>query len=423
MQELYKKSHRILQRGKDFDNEANDINHDFLSLMCSENLPPLGSEFPVALEAKAFSFDMSHGPYSIDFSKNGRFALFSGHKGHLSALDMNRQSLLFDVVIEDQIQDAKWLHNESLFAVAQSKYTYIYDRAGTEIHRLKKHSDPHRLEFLNNHFLLASLSHGAMLRYLDISTGRLISEIHTKSGSDKSMCQNFQNGLINVGHANGTITLWSPVVQDPLAKIFCHKGPVGAISCSFDGNVLATSGNDGQLKLWDLRNYSRELVLHSEACIGSLSFSQSGMLSYSAGSRVKVWKNFEEKAKPIATFYSSSASFVKFCPYEDILAIGHRDRISTHIVSGSGMASYDSFVANPFSTSKQRQESEIKALLDKLPPESIKIQSENYKPLQLSKASRIKTSRKRYLKNRFNVVDSDASANAHPKNTLLNRFY
>jgi U3 small nucleolar RNA-associated protein 7 len=39
----------------------------------------------------------------------------------------------------------------------------------------------------------------------------------------------------------------------PLVKMLCHEGPVRSIACDKLGQYMATSGNDGHVKVWDLR--------------------------------------------------------------------------------------------------------------------------------------------------------------------------
>src|SRR5882762_6493811 len=50
-----------------------------------------------------------------------------------------------------------FLQDHSHYAVAQKKYVFIYDRDGVELHKLKAHVEPTRLEFLPFHWLLATV--------------------------------------------------------------------------------------------------------------------------------------------------------------------------------------------------------------------------------------------------------------------------
>lgn len=55
-----------------------------------------------------------------------------------------------------------------------------------------------------------------------------------------------------------------------------------------------------------------------------------------------------------------------FCPFEDFLGVGTARGWESIAVPGSGEPNIDSWVANPYSSRTQDQESEIKQLLDKV---------------------------------------------------------
>jgi U3 small nucleolar RNA-associated protein 7 len=90
---------------------------------------------------------------------------------------------------------------------------------------------------------------------------------------------------------------------------------------------------------------------------------------------VHVWKDALSQKQKAAYMHhrldGSAISTLRFCPYEDVLAIGHAGGLSTILVPGAGEPNFDSFVANPYQTAKARQEEEVHRLLDRLQPDMI----------------------------------------------------
>lgn len=73
------------------------------------------------------------------------------------------------------------------------------------------------------------------LQYLDVSVGKEVAAICTKSGRLDVMCQNPHNAIIHLGHHNGTVTLWSPNQKEALVKMLCHQGGVRSVAVDKTG--------------------------------------------------------------------------------------------------------------------------------------------------------------------------------------------
>lgn len=325
---------------------------------------------------KMFDLQMNQfGPYTMDFTRNGRHCLLGGRKGHVASFEWEKFNLTNELHLRETVRDIKFLHDETMFAAAQKKYVYIYDNTGIELHCLRNQLDVNCLEFLPYHFLLACAGKSGFLKYTDTSTGQNVVELKPRLGEVKVMRQNPRNAILHLGHNNGTVTLWSPNVTTPLVKMLCHKAPVLACDVSIDGNHMVTSGLDGQVKVWDIRMYKEVHSYFTVKPASTISISDMGLLGLGYGSHVTVWKDaIKTKAQSPylrEEFPGKSIKKIRFVPFEDMLAVSHSDGFANLVIPGAGEPNFDTFEANPFQTLKQRREKTVVSLLEKLQPDMI----------------------------------------------------
>lgn len=234
-----------------------------------------------------------------------------------------------------------------------------------------------RLRFLKNHFLLASVNESGQLHYQDVTDGNMVASIRTGKGRTRVMEVNPYNGVVALGHSFGSVTMWKPTSQAPLVQMQCHPGPLSSVAFHPNGHLMATSGEDHKIKIWDLRKFGEIQTIH-RVHTRTMSFSQKGLLAAGTGSLVHVLGDSTSGSSHNYSRYMSHSIVkgykvekVMFRPYEDVLGIGHSMGWSSILIPGAGEPNFDSWVANPFETSKQRREKEVHSLLDKLPPETI----------------------------------------------------
>ncbi|KAI0124955.1 BING4CT domain-containing protein [Xylariales sp. AK1849] len=327
---------------------------------------------------KRFELKLAQGPYVFEWSRTGRELLLGGRKGHVATMDWRSGKLGCELQLNETVRDVQWLHNNQLFAVSQKERVYIYDRNGVEIHCLKQLREVSHIEYLPYHFLLATASLSGFLKWFDVSTGQIVTETPTKLGPPVSLTQNKYNAILHVGQQNGTVTLWSPNSTEPLVKLLAHKGPVLSVACDREGRYMVSAGNDRKMSIWDLRMYKEVNNYYTRTPASSLSISDQNLTAVGWGTSVTVWKDLflknradqEKVQSPYLNWGQEGKAIerVRWCPFEDLLGAGHDEGFSSVLVPGAGLANFDALEITPFETVRQRQESEVKGLLNKLQP-------------------------------------------------------
>ena len=180
----------------------------------------------------------------------------------------------------------------------------------------------------------------------------------------------------------------------PLVKILCHRGPVRSVAMDTGGHYMVTSGMDAQLKVWDVRTFKPVHAYYTPRPAAGVAVSQRGLLALGAGREVQVWQDalrVKQRAPYLQHRLAGEVGHtLQFCPFEDVLAVGHDCGVSSLLVpgqqvgggvqgawydlavllcacAGAGEPNYDALEANPYQTKRQRQESEVKQLLEKVP--------------------------------------------------------
>lgn len=335
-------------------------------------------------------------PYFVNYTRNGRNLIIGGRKGHVATFNCQTMNIGTELQLQEDVHDVTYLHNETMFAVAQKRCAYIYDRDGVEIHCMRAHERPLKLDYLPYHFLLTSVGHSGWIKWHDISIGEYVTGFQTGHGPCRIMKQNPHNAIMHLGHSNGIVTLWSPNSNKALVSMLCHRAAVTDLAIDRSGNYIATTGLDGYLKVWDVRKFS---YLHSfklEKPATAIDISERGCVAVATGRKVQILRNAFDRPYDVtylnheirtpnqalshgggvtaatkALKSNVSISSLKFRPLEDVLCVGHSHGITSIIVPGSGEPNFDSYENNPFLTTKQRREAEVQNLLNKLPSEMI----------------------------------------------------
>jgi U3 small nucleolar RNA-associated protein 7 len=228
----------------------------------------------------------------------------------------------------------------------------------------------------------------------------MVIEIPTRLGSPTALTQNPHNAILHMGHQNGTVTLWSPNSTTPLVKLLAHKGPVRAMAVDREGRYMVSTGQDLKMSVWDIRMFKEVNSYFTRQPASSVAISDRGLTAVGWGTQTSVWRGLFSKSsleqEKIRSPYMAwggegkRIDRVRWCPFEDLLGVSHNEGFSTVVVPGAGEPNFDAFEANPYENTKQRQEAEVRSLLNKLQPEMISLNPDYIGNLDLLSAEQRK---------------------------------
>lgn len=330
--------------------------------------------------AKHFELKLDFGPYKMRYTKNGRHLLLGGRRGHIAAFDWVTKKLHCEFNVMESIADVQWLHVPTMYAVAQKEWVYFYDKRAQNCTASSDWPELIAWTFTLS-FLLAAGNNAGYASWLDVSIGELVGNFNTGLGDIRLMRHNPGNGVLCIGGGKGVVSMWSPKVREPLAKLLAHSTAMTALSVDPKGLHLVTAGLDRAVKVWDIRNLNEKplAIFRLRLPANELEVSQRGMLALSQGTYLETYTDVISgggtgNRNNLPYLRQRCDAFVhgmRFCPYEDILGISTANGFQSLLMPGSGEPNYDALEDNPYETTKQRREHEVHSLLEKIPPELI----------------------------------------------------
>jgi len=254
----------------------------------------------------------------------------------------------------------------------------------------------------------------------------------TKLGTPTSLGQNPSNAILHLGHQNGTITLWSPNLTEPLVKLQAHRGPVRSIGIDREGRYMVAAGQDLKMSVWDIRMFREVNSYFTRQPASSISISDTGLTAVGWGTQTSIWRGLFSKhsldQEKIQSPYMNwgadgrTVERVRWCPFEDVLGISHDKGFSSIIVPGAGEANFDALELNPFENKKDRQEREVRGLLDKLQPETISLNPDFIGNIDLASAEKRKTEKDLDAKPADKVKELIEKNRSRGKNSSLRKY-
>ncbi|KPM05364.1 WD domain containing protein 20 [Sarcoptes scabiei] len=190
------------------------------------------------------------------------------------------------------------------------------------------------------------------LNIIDLRSGERIDQIKPKEFFDsepQELIENFvyDNSRLIIAYTSGIIKYWSIKFEPDVGLRIAisrnllrswksmHVGKIASIRFSRCGELLATGGSDGALKVWDIiHNYCTHNLRECHGVINVLAFSPHQnesnyclVASGDASCHIYVWNLFDPKSYTILEGHQNKITEIKFIPSGKYFVSTSRDKL------------------------------------------------------------------------------------------------
>jgi eukaryotic-like serine/threonine-protein kinase len=163
--------------------------------------------------------------------------------------------------------------------------------------------------------------------------GRLVHVFSGHTGIVWSVAFSPHGELVASGGDDGMVRLWNPVTRGPVGQPLAgHADAVRSVAFSPDGELLASGSEDGTVRLWDPsagRPVGRSLLVGHDGWVNSVAFSPDGRLLASGGAdqTVRLWDpaTGQPVGRPL-TGHGGAVRSVAFSPDGKLIASAGADQ-------------------------------------------------------------------------------------------------